>query len=71
LETTSRPSVERPLRAAGAAAPITTDLARCDPSRSVVNRALREHLETILARFAETHRGRTLPAHVERERRAA
>jgi hypothetical protein len=59
------------LGAAGHHAPITTDVARRDPSRSVVNRVLREHLETFLARFVDTHGGRTLPAHVERELRAA
>lgn len=48
---------------------------RRDPSRSVVNRVLRGHLETFLARFVQGHSlghaGRTLPAHVERELRAA
>ena len=51
--------------------PITADVPRRDPSRSVVNRVLREHLETFLARFVDAHGGRTLPAHVERELRAA
>ena len=44
---------------------------RRDPSCSVVNRVLREHLGTLLARFVDAHGGRTLPAHVERELRAA
>jgi hypothetical protein len=71
LETTSRTWVGRPLRAADDDAPCTTDVARRDPSRSVVNRVLREHLETFLARLVDAHGGRTLPAHVERELPAA
>jgi len=43
---------------------------RRDPSRSVVNRVLRAHLETFLNRFTDEHGGRSLPAYVERELRA-
>jgi hypothetical protein len=46
------------------------DVVRRDPSRSVLNRVLREHLETFLARFTDEHGGRTLPGYVERELRA-
>jgi len=43
---------------------------RRDPSRSVVNRVLRAHLETFLVRYTDEHGGRSLPAYVERELRA-
>jgi len=47
------------------------DVVRRDPSRSVLSRVLREHLESFLARFTDEHGGRRLPAYVERELRSA
>ena len=44
---------------------------RRDPSRSVVNRVLRAHVETFLARYVDEHGGRSLPAYVEGEVAAA
>ena len=57
MDTTSRSWVGRPLGDAGDDVPITADIPRRDPSRSVVNRVLREHLETFLARFVGKGRG--------------
>ncbi|MEZ6018357.1 MAG: transposase zinc-binding domain-containing protein, partial [Planctomycetota bacterium] len=50
--------------------PMRLEPVRRDPSRSVVNRVLREHLETFLLRLTDEHGGRSLPAYVERELRA-
>jgi hypothetical protein len=71
LDTWKRSWVGRRHRAPDEYEPCATDLARRDPSRSVVNRVLRAHLETFVARFVDEHGGRTLPVHVERDLRAA
>jgi hypothetical protein len=72
LETRKRSWVGRRQRGAaeygpGEHGPCATDVVRRDPSRSVVNRVLRGHLETFLARFVDEHGGRSFPAHVEPE----
>ena len=50
---------------------VVHDVVRRDPSRSVVNRVLRAHVETFLTRYTDEHGGRSLPTYVERELRAA
>jgi hypothetical protein len=63
--------VEGLASAVGARGCVVHDVVRRDPSRSVVNRILRAHVETFLARYVDEHGGRSLPAYVERELRAA
>lgn len=49
---------------------VVHDVVRRDPSRSVVNRVLRAHVETLLSRYTDEHGGRSLPTYFERELRA-
>jgi hypothetical protein len=44
---------------------------RRDPSRGVLHRVLRAHLETFLARLTDEHGARRLPGYIEKELRAA
>jgi hypothetical protein len=60
----------RPVGAADVPGHGVKAVVRRDPSRGVVNRVLRAHLETFLLRFTDEHGGRTLPAFVEQELRA-
>ena len=71
LDTTGRSWAGRPLGTAGDDALLTTDIARRDPPRKVLERVLQKHIETFLTRCADAHGGRILLAHIERELRAA
>jgi hypothetical protein len=56
--------VADPTAAARIPTTVVHDVVRRDPSRSVVNRVLRSHVETVLGRYTNEHDGRTLPTYV-------